>query len=266
MVKLNNLANNRNIHISEQKGNIQILEYLQDKSITPENAMQEYFASKMNSRKRQALITLNNDGFIVSSGAMQWIAGDIKAGTDVKGIGDFFGKAIKGAITKESVVKPRYHGSGYLMLEPTYRYLIIEDIGEWREGMVLEDELFLGCQDTITQKLTARKTVSSIVLGKEGLFNLCLTGKGYALLESPVPREELIEIELEDDEIRIDGNFAIAWSDSLRFTVEKSTRTLIGSAVSGEGFVNVYQGSGKVLLAPVETAREDIKPADTTEE
>ena len=52
-----------------------------------------------------------------------------------------------------------------------------------------------------------------------------------AVLESPVPREELIEIDLENDEIRIDGNYAVAWSSSLDFKVEKSTKSLVGLAV-----------------------------------
>lgn len=96
-----------------------------------------------------------------------------------------------------------------------------------------------------------RNNLSSAVLGNEGLFNLSLSGNGFVALESPVPREELVEIELQNDVLRIDGNFAIAWSKDLSFTVEKSTKSLIGSAVSGEGFVNVYRGTGKVLMAPV---------------
>jgi len=56
---------------------------------------------------------------------------------------------------------------------------------------------------------------------------------------------------LENDVMKIDGNMAVAWSGSLNFTVEKSGKSLIGSAASGEGLVNVYRGTGKVLLAPV---------------
>ena len=70
-------------------------------------------------------------------------------------------------------------------------------------------------------------------------------------LESPSPKEELIEIELVNDVLKVDGNMAIAWSGSLEFTVERSGKTLIGSAASGEGLVNVYRGTGRVLLAPV---------------
>ena len=36
-----------------------------------------------------------------------------------------------------------------------------------------------------------------------------------------------------------------------RFTVERTTKTLIGSAASGEGLVNVYRGTGKVRMSPV---------------
>ena len=53
------------------------------------------------------------------------------------------------------------------------------------------------------------------------------------------------------NEIKIDGPLALCWSSSLEFTVEKSTKSLLGSAVSGEGFVNVYRGTGKVLMSPV---------------
>ena len=66
-----------------------------------------------------------------------------------------------------------------------------------------------------------------------------------------LPREELVEITLQDDVLKVDGNLAVAWSGSLSFTVERSGKTLIGSAASGEGLVNVYRGTGKVLLAPV---------------
>ena len=76
-------------------------------------------------------------------------------------------------------------------------------------------------------------------------------GAGVLCLESSCPKEELIEIELQNDVLKIDGNMAVAWSGSLEFTVERSGKSLIGSAASGEGLVNVYRGSGRVLLAPV---------------
>ena len=89
-----------------------------------------------------------------------------------------------------------------------------------------------------------------LVAGNEGLFNLGIQGYGALCLESPCPKEELIEVTLDNDELKVDGNMALAWSGSLNFTVERSGKSLIGSAASGEGLVNVYRGTGKVLLAP----------------
>lgn len=80
---------------------------------------------------------------------------------------------------------------------------------------------------------------------------MMLRGNGIVCLESFVPREELVIVELENEEFRVDGNYAIAWSSCLNFTVERSTKTLLGSAASGEGLVNVYRGTGRILLAPV---------------
>ena len=166
----------------------------------------------------------------------------MKATTGIKGVGDLVGKMVKGAITKETAVKPEYVGSGILALEPTYKYLILVDVGSWGEkGMTIEDGIFYACSGTVKNKLTARKTISSTVLGKEGFFNLSLVGEGVAALESNVPY----------DELKIDGNLAVCWSSGLEFTVERSTKTLVGSAVSGEGLVNVYRGTGKVLMSPV---------------
>ena len=96
-----------------------------------------------------------------------------------------------------------------------------------------------------------RSNLSSAALGGEELFNLSFHGEGILALESYVPQGELIEIELRDDVLKIDGSMAIAWSGGLKFTVERAGKSLIGSAASGEGLVNVYKGTGKVLMAPV---------------
>jgi uncharacterized protein (AIM24 family) len=250
MVKCKNLYENKNIEIIESKGNVKVLEYKKDLSVSTANAMASYFASEMNVRKRQVLIELKGNSYTISSGVMQWTAGAVTMAADIKGIGDFLGKAISSKVTKESTIKPKYQGNGLLMLEPTYKHILLEDISEWH-GMVLDDGLFLACESKVQQKVVARTNFSSAMLGNEGLFNLCLKGEGIAALESPVPRSELIEFILDNDEVRIDGNFAIAWSNSLEFRVEKSSKSLIGSAVSGEGLVNVYRGTGKILMAPI---------------
>lgn len=251
MYQIKNFLENDDVKVINQRDNIRIIEYAKDLSVNPYTCITQYYAAQMNVRKRQVLIELKNDEYITSAGAMQWVLGNVQATTDVKGVGDFIGKALKGSVTKESTVKPKYSGSGILMLEPTYNHLIIEDIASWGTGMVIDDGMFLACEADVDYDIVMRSNLSSAVLGNQGLFSLKLSGRGLAVLESPVPREELIEIVLENDTIKIDGNFAVAWSDSLEFTVERSGKSLIGSAASSEGLVNVYRGTGKILLAPV---------------
>ena len=251
-MRIENLLN-ENRKYAKSIGNFHVLEYVQDASVSPMNAMNEYFMSKMGVRRRQVVIDIDKDhSAIIQAGAMQWMGGNVRATSGVKGIGDFLGKAIKGAVTKETAVKPEYVGEGCLVLEPTYKYIILADIGKWGPaGMTIEDGMFLACDANVKSKVVARKNLSSAVLGGEGLFNLSLQGNGIAALESNVPEDELIEVILENDELKIDGNLAVCWSSNLEFTVERSTKTLVGSAVSGEGLVNVYRGTGRVLMCPV---------------
>ncbi len=233
-------------------GNFHVLEYMQDASVSPYNATTEYFMSKMGVHRRQLVIDLNgNQSAVIQAGAMQWMAGNVNATTGVKGVGDFFGKMVKGAVTGESAIKPEYVGNGYLVLEPTYKFIILVDVGQWGPGITIEDGMFYACSGSVNRNVVARKNLSSAALGGEGIFNLSLSGMGIAALESNVPYSELIEVELNNDELKIDGNLAVCWSSNLDFTVERSTKTLLGSAASGEGLVNVYRGTGKVLMSPV---------------
>ena len=244
-MKVYNLEN-KDRHIIKRLGYFGVLEYDRDLSINSMNAMEHYFMSEMGVRRRQLVVNMSGrNNVVVQAGAMQWMAGNVTATSGVKGVGDLFGKAIRGAVTKESAVKPEYTGQGILVLEPTFKHIILVDVGQWGAGITVEDGMFYACDGTVRQSITARRTLSSAVLGNEGLFNLSLSGQGIAALESNVPEEELIVIDLENDEIKIDGDMAV-W-----FTVEKSTKTLLGSAISGEGLVNVYRGTGRVMMSPV---------------
>lgn len=251
MYQIKNFFDNDDVKIIDSLGAFSVVEYRRDLSVMPENAMIAYYSSQMNVRKRQVVCDVQKSNVTVQAGAMQWMVGDVKATTGIKGVGDLFGKAVRGSVTGESAIKPEYTGSGTLVLEPTYKHILLLDVSDWNGTVVLDDGLFLACESSLKHKAVMRSNLSSAVAGNEGLFNLGIQGKGILCLESPCPKEELVEITLNNDVLKVDGNFAIAWSGSLEFTVERSGKSLIGSAASGEGLVNVYKGTGKVLLAPV---------------
>lgn len=256
MYKIRNFQDNDDVKTLDTMGPFSVIEYQRDLSVTAGSAITAYFASQMNVRKRQVICDLSKAQVTIQAGAMQWMLGDVNATTGIKGVGDLLGKAVRGKVTGESAIKPEYNGSGLLVLEATYKHIILVDVADWNGSIVLDDGLFLACDSNLKHKTVMRSNLSSAVAGGEGLFNLSLNGSGIVCLESDVPKEELVEIELENDVLKVDGNFAIAWSSTLNFTVERSGKSLIGSAASGEGLVNVYRGTGKVLLAPV---AKDVK-------
>ena len=251
MFRIKNFTDNDDIQKIGELGAFSVMEYRRDLSVLPSEAALAYYCNEMNVRKRQVVCDLSKSPVTVQAGAMQWTVGDVNATTGVKGVGDLFSKALRGSVTGESAIKPEYTGSGVLVLEPTYKHILLLDVADWNGSVVLDDGLFLACESSLKHKAVARSNFSSAVAGNEGLFNLGIQGKGILCLESRCPKEELIEIELQNDVLKVDGNMAIAWSGSLSFTVERSGKSLIGSAASGEGLVNVYRGTGKVLLAPV---------------
>ena len=252
MYKIENFFNNQNIKVLERDGSFAVVEYQVDKSVySPGEAIGAYYAAQMNVKRRQVVAQLKGNGVTTQAGAMQWMLGDLSMVPGVKGVGGLLGGAIKGRVTGEAAAKPQYTGNGILALEPTFRFILVEDVGNWGSGLVVEDGMFLCCDSSVKHEVVARGTVSAALAGGEGLFNLCMTGSGLVCLESRYPREELIEVTLDNDVIKVDGPLAVAWSKSLQFTVERSAKSLVGSAVSGEGLVNVYRGTGKVLMAPV---------------
>lgn len=250
MVELRNVFDNKNMICKEEAGIFKIFEHQKDLSVSSTNAATAYFMSHMNVLKRQVLCSLNGNSVRIQSGAMQWQSGAVTMESGVSGVKNLIGKFAKGAVTGESAVKPIYTGNGYLMLEPTYNHLFIEDVSTWEGGIVLDDGLFLACDNSLDETIVKKSDVATALLGAEGIFNLMLKGNGFVVLESHSPREELFEFVLNNDEVKIDGNMAVAWSGSLDFRTENVTKSFAGSLLSGEGVVNVYRGTGKILVAP----------------
>ncbi|ASA24789.1 AIM24 family protein [Paenibacillus donghaensis] len=254
---IHNLKDNNNVVIKEQLGGFSVIEYKEDlSSTTMSEAQANFFMSKSNMRNKQLMVELNNSEVMLSAGAMQYMIGNIEMTSGIKGVGGLMRNIIAGAATGTSAVKPLYKGTGTILLETTYKYIWLIDVDN--DHIVMEDGLFLACETTLDVAVAARKNLSSAALGGEGLFSLSAKGKGILALEAPVPSEEAIVVDLQNDVLKVDGNFALMWSNSLDFTVEKSGKTRMGSAASGEGLVNVYRGTGMVWLAPLMNYRNSL--------
>ena len=188
MYQISNLTDNDDVRIVESAGAFTVIEYKRDLSVSPQSAMNAYFCDAMNVRKRQVICDLSKSPVTTQAGAMQWMVGDVNATTGIKGVGDLLGKAVRGKASGESAIKPEYTGSGIMVLEPTYKYLLLINVGDWGGSLVLEDGFFLACESSLKHKTVMRSNLSSAVAGGEGLFNLSLNGNGIVCLESASPQ------------------------------------------------------------------------------
>ena len=110
---VSNFIGNDDINIKYQKGMFSVVEYRKDLSVTPGEAQLQYFMSKMNIKKKQLVIKIDeNHSVTLQAGAMQWMLGNVNTTTGIKGAGDLLGKMVKGKVTGERAVKPEYVGNG----------------------------------------------------------------------------------------------------------------------------------------------------------
>jgi hypothetical protein len=162
--------------ITKQLGPFSVLEYMKDLSVSPFSAASAYFMEKMGVRRKQVICSLKDSLIRMQAGALQWMTGNIQMETDVKGAGDFLGKMVKGAVTKESAVKPVYKGTGIVALEPTYKYLIPINVGEWEGGVTLEDGMYLVSEGSVQMNVVSRKngtySCTTKLLGEHNVQNI----------------------------------------------------------------------------------------------
>ena len=100
-MRIENLQN-ENRKYAKSIGNFHVLEYVQDASVSPMNAMNEYFMSKMNVRRRQVVIDIDKDhSAIIQAGAMQWMGGNVRATSGIKASEIFLEKQSKVPLQKK---------------------------------------------------------------------------------------------------------------------------------------------------------------------
>ena len=106
MFQISNFTDNDDVTVLKEFGAFKTIEWKRDLSVNEASAMNAYFASEMNVRRRQVICDLSQAPVTVQAGAMQWMVGNVTCTTGVKGVGDLFGKALRGAVTSESAIKP----------------------------------------------------------------------------------------------------------------------------------------------------------------
>lgn len=202
--------------------------------------------------KKHVRITMENGSALLEPGAMHFTKGHIEMtieGVGDGGVGGFFKKAASGVASGESMVKPRYTGTGEIFLEPRSDFLNFINLTD--ETLICDRGLFVACDGTL--KVDGQVNRHALK-GGEGLVQPRVAGTGLVMISSPVPREKILVVDLKDETLKVDGPYVMAYWGDVKFTVEKSSKGMFSSAASGEGFVNVYKGTGTVWINMAEAS------------
>lgn len=250
--KLNKLAEMENDSI------FQILEYENLEGATDvETALGLNIIRESGIKLKQIRIVLEDSSVILEPGVLSYMKGNIKISNKSGGVLGLGKKLISSKLTGETVFKPTYSGNGEIFLEPSFGNFALIELED--DEIIVDDGLFFACESSVEVGVSMQKNISAALLGDESFCQTKISGSGIVALEIPVPESEIFKCVLIDDTLKVDGNFAILRTGNIEFTVEKSSKSIIGSVTSGEGLVNVYRGSGEVWLIPTKSVYSDLK-------
>jgi uncharacterized protein (TIGR00266 family) len=185
-------------------------------------------------------VEMQNAMFRCESGAMYYMQGNLQIESKMPSAGGL----LKSMVTKETAFKPTISGTGTVYLEPSFGEFTVMELHN--ETWILDKGAYYASEMGIEVGLWTNKAISGFFSG-EGFFQTQVSGSGKVVVVSNGPLEE---INLVNDRLVVDGSFAVARTAGIEFTVNKATKGLFSSWTSGEGLVNTFTGTGKVLIAP----------------
>ncbi|GAB5549769.1 MAG: hypothetical protein SangKO_095290 [Sandaracinaceae bacterium] len=193
--------------------------------------------------------TIQNETIRAESGALHYMFGQIEMASKAPSAGGF----LKSMVSGENVFKPTYTGSGEVYFGPPIfgEYFILQLNGEeW----ILDQGAYV-CSDIGIEVDVFRNKALTGLMGGEGLFQTKVKGTGTVVLIAP---GKVQTYHLQGHTLSVDGSFAIARSAGLDYAVRRASKSLVGSFTSGEGLLNVFSGTGTVLLAPVPNLYQNL--------
>jgi len=216
-----------------------------------------FYAQQVGVRLKQVKILLRDAEIVTEAGALHYMKGNISFESSVGGLSGLAKKLASNVLTKEPTFKPHYRGAGEIYLEPTFGHFIIVHLAN--EEIIVDKGMFYASEVSVDVGIAMQKNISSALFGGEGFFQTKLSGSGWCVLASPVPANEIVRYQLNDEKLSVDGNFALLRRGRIDFKAEKSSKSMLGSLTSGEGLLQTFTGTGEVWLAPTQSIYTRMK-------
>jgi uncharacterized protein (AIM24 family) len=187
-------------------------------------------------------VTLNGETVRAERGALNHMLGNITMDTPLPSL-----QAILiSFFSEESLLRPYYKGTGELCLESSLGGFHTLELNEG-ETWVIQNGAYWASEESIALSLCRERFLSAFFAG-EGLFwyQTKISGKGKAVVIAPGPVDE---VTLNNERLVVDGNYVVARTAGISFTIRRPTRSRLGYYLSGERYSRVYEGTGRLLIA-----------------
>ena len=241
-----------------EQSSIEVIEYPSlNLSRRPDLAAIAYYAQQMGVRLRQLRITLSGGGASIEPGMLQFSHGSITTNTTAGGAWGFLKRYVQKRFNNESIFRTTFQGSGVIYTEPTFDHYLLARIAPGEEAIV-DDGRYVASEIGVDNGLAFKKSLSSLLLSKDEVVRTRITGKGWCVVQSPIAASDVLRVELNDEELRVDGDIVLFRKGRLVQQVSGATNGAGGLVTSGEGLVNVFRGTGQVWLAPAEHGYEQL--------
>ena len=117
------------------------------------------------------------------------------------------------------------------------------------ETWILEGGAYWASESGIEVDVHRENTLTALKSGEGFLdFQTKVQGHGKVVLAAQGPVEV---VHLQNDRLTVDGRYVLARSSGLKYSVQRASKSLLGSMTSGEYMVRIYEGTGTVLMAPM---------------
>lgn len=185
--------------------------------------------------------TLDGEELRAEAGALSYIEGDIAVDTPIPTFSQF----LAATLAEETLMRPRYRGTGSVYLEPTlggFHTIELED-EEW----ILEAGSYWASEGDIHVSAYRESLWSSFWAG-DGLlqFRTKVQGTGKVVVRTPGP----VEVVPVHGSYRTEGRIVVGRSGGLAYKVRRPTRRLIDYVLAGEAFLKSFEGDGYLLTCP----------------
>jgi uncharacterized protein (AIM24 family) len=210
--------------------------------VTPEHTPVAKFEIEQSEGMRWVKVTLKDDAVRAEPGALSHLRGNIVMDVPLP---SFRGWLVS-TFANETMLRPRYRGTGELYLESSlggFHALQVKPGETW----VIDDGAYWASDDEVELSIYREGMMTSYWAG-EGLFwyKTRVRGRGTVVLATPGPVEE---VNLTNGQVMVDGKYVLARTASLKFSIRRPARGVMGYFYSGEQCARTYQGTGRLLIS-----------------